>query len=82
MFKVGATDKTNNSLKGVNSMTQEQESVSVAEPQQIAGIRSDAVIQYLRAIAGGLSSIVVDITSQLAQLEKNNNKVDIIDEQQ
>lgn len=62
-------------------MTQEQESVSVAEPQQIAGIRSDAVIQYLRAIAGGLSSIVVDITSQLAQLEKNNNKVDIIDEQ-
>ncbi len=63
-------------------MTQEQESVSVAEPQQIAGIRSDAVIQYLRAIAGGLSSIVVDITSQLAQLEKNNNKVDIIDEQQ
>lgn len=81
MFKVGATDKTNNSLKGVNSMTQEQESVSVAEPQQIAGIRSDAVIQYLRAIAGGLSSIVVDITSQLAQLEKNNNKVDIIDEQ-
>lgn len=69
-------------MKGVNSMTQEQESVSVAEPQQIAGIRSDAVIQYLRAIAGGLSSIVVDITSQLAQLEKNNNKVDIIDEQQ
>jgi hypothetical protein len=63
-------------------MTQEQESVSIAEPQQIAGIRSDAVIQYLRAIAGGLSSIVVDITSQLAQLEKNNNKVDIIDEQQ
>lgn len=63
-------------------MTQEQESVSVAEPQQVAGIRSDAVIQYLRAIAGGLSSIVVDITSQLAQLEKNNNKVDIIDEQQ
>ena len=69
-------------MKGVNSMTQEQESVSVAEPQQVAGIRSDAVIQYLRAIAGGLSSIVVDITSQLAQLEKNNNKVDIIDEQQ
>jgi hypothetical protein len=63
-------------------MTQEQESVSIAEPQQVAGIRSDAVIQYLRAIAGGLSSIVVDITSQLAQLEKNNNKVDIIDEQQ
>lgn len=63
-------------------MTQEQESVSVAEPQQVAGIRSDAVIQYLRAIASGLSSIVVDITSQLAQLEKNNNKVDIIDEQQ
>ena len=69
-------------MKGVNSMTQEQESVSIAEPQQVAGIRSDAVIQYLRAIAGGLSSIVVDITSQLAQLEKNNNKVDIIDEQQ
>ena len=69
-------------MKGVNSMTQEQESVSVAEPQQVAGIRSDAVIQYLRAIASGLSSIVVDITSQLAQLEKNNNKVDIIDEQQ
>ena len=55
-------------------MNQEvQEDVVV--PQQNPGIRSDAVVQYLRTIAGALSSIVVDITSQVNQVEQSiNNK--------
>ena len=37
------------------------------------GIRTENVVFYLRSIANALSSIVVDITAQLNQIEQSRN---------